>query len=120
MMGAAGDPETVVHAILSEAYVPKEVRVFIYKHELLHLEVRPRRVGKRLLDHPPEFCERERELCPEGPVVWRWIWQNLGECLRHRPRLEGVEVTREWRRVRYEMRLKDTPEASPLCRVEAG
>jgi hypothetical protein len=104
--GPATTPRVVVHAILIDPQVPDEVRAFIFKHELLHLELRPRMIGRRLVHHPPEFWEREQELCPERQDVWRWIWGNLGECLRSRPRLERIQVTRDWKRVRDEVRFR--------------
>lgn len=104
--GGSIAPRVIAHAILNDAHVPAWVRAFVYTHELLHLEVRPRQIGKRLVDHPPEFWAREAELCPERDQAWRWIWANLGECLLKRPRLECIQVTGRWKAVRDEMRLR--------------
>ncbi len=66
-----------MHSILNSAQTPLEVIRGIFKHEVLHLEVRPREIDGKLVAHPPEFWERERELIPEMPQVWSWLMFNF-------------------------------------------
>jgi len=77
--------------------VPECVFSLICKHELLHTQVRPREVAGQKRFHPPEFWDSERRLAPERTEAWRWLWENVGECLVVRPKVEGVYVKRNWK-----------------------
>ena len=88
-----------MHQILNHSAVPIEIVDLICKHELLHLEVPPRVVDGKETNHPPEFWEREKAICPEREKSWEWIWRHLGSCLRHRPKLKEIDVTRNWKAV---------------------
>jgi len=83
-----------MHAILNSPATPLFVFSYILKHELLHIQIRPREIGGRLVAHPPEFFEREHQLSPEREEAKRWIFQTLGDRLRVRPRLERIDVLR--------------------------
>lgn len=81
-----------LHAVLNCGDVPLCVFTYILKHELLHMEIRPQEISGRLVDHPPEFFQRERQITPERDEAKHWIWRNLGDRLRVRPRLECIKV----------------------------
>jgi hypothetical protein len=65
---------------------------------LLHLRIPPVIEGKKKIQHPPEFWEAEREICPEWNLAWSWIWINLDCCLKERPRMERIDVLPTWKR----------------------
>lgn len=88
-----------IHAILNHPDTPRDVISLICKHELLHLEIPPRPVNGVRRQHPPEFCEREREIAPELDDVWEWIWSTRWPWLKPRPRLERIDVSRKWKEV---------------------
>ena len=71
----------------------------IHKHELLHLVIPPREVEGTTRMHPPEFWEAEHTVCPERSIAWAWLWNNLGDCLKRRARLERIDVLRNWKKV---------------------
>jgi hypothetical protein len=85
------------HAVLNLSETPEEVFLAVCKHELIHLVVPRREVEGRLTSHPPEFWERERQIAPERTLAWNWLWTNLGDCLKPRPKLERIEVRPSWR-----------------------
>ncbi len=92
-------PTIYVHQVLNHAETPVEVFNLICKHELLHLRIEPAREGKRLNQHPRAFWEAEKTIAPERRLAWCWIWENLGDCLRRRPRLERIDVQPRWPKV---------------------
>ncbi|MGB2753527.1 MAG: hypothetical protein WBD75_00860 [Phycisphaerae bacterium] len=94
-----------VHEVLNLSETPAEVMSAICKHELLHLVIPARAVNNRMTNHPPEFWVRERKIAPERYAAWEWVWMNVGDCLRPRPRLERIDVTSRWK---AERRLKMT------------
>ena len=85
------------HQVLNHKDTPTEVISLICKHELLHLVIPSTTVRDREVQHPPEFWAREREIAPERKLAWAWIWTNLWSCLKHRPRLERIDVLPKWR-----------------------
>jgi hypothetical protein len=94
----ASKADIYVHQLLNHPETPLEVVAHICKHELLHLRIRPVECNGLLVHHPPEFWEAEKALCPERDKSWLWIWTNLEGCLRHRPRLERIDVLLGWRK----------------------
>ena len=85
------------HQVLNRSDTPPEVIGLICKHELLHLQIPPLTVAGKEVQHPPEFWVRERAICPERRAAWTWVWTNLWDCLKHRPRLERIDVLPKWR-----------------------
>lgn len=94
-----------VHQVLNHPDTPAEVFRLVFCHELLHLRIEPAEVDGRLVQHTPEFWQAERQLCQERSAAWCWIWCNLGDCLRLRPKLERIDVLRNWRAVWSRARL---------------
>lgn len=86
-----------VHQLLNHSDTPAEVMSVVCKHELLHLRIPPLSDGKRTVQHPPAFWEAEKVLSPERGVAWCWIWINLGQYLKKRPRLERIDVRPAWK-----------------------
>lgn len=87
-----------VHELLNHPETPLEVATLICKHELLHIEIPPREVDGKLKMHPPEFWEREKEICPERVLAWAWIWENFWGCLRRNKRKECITVLKDWKK----------------------
>ncbi|MGI8926570.1 MAG: hypothetical protein ACR2HN_07985 [Tepidiformaceae bacterium] len=81
-----------LHQAINRPDTPEWVVRFLMKHELLHTEVPPRKVGRRKLDHPPEFWQREEAIAPEAPRCWQWLRDTLGSRLVHRRGMEMEEV----------------------------
>ena len=54
-------------------------------------------VGKREIQHPPEFWSREGAIAPEREEAWRWIGVYLFPCLKRRPRLQRIDVLPKWK-----------------------
>ena len=50
------------------------------------------------MSHPPEFWEAEKAIAPERESAWTWIQGNFFNHLKHRPRLERIDVLPSWRR----------------------
>jgi len=93
-----GKASTVfVHQILNHPDTPTEVAALICKHELLHLEIAPREIDGKNTDHPPEFWDREKAICPERKIAWAWIWENFLCCLRVDRQREGIRVLKDWK-----------------------
>jgi hypothetical protein len=97
--GGGSSPTIYVHQVLNHSDTPVEVFSLICKHELLHLRILPAVKGKRTIQHPPAFWDAERAIAPERNPVWCWVLENLGLCLKMRPRLERTDVLRNWRRI---------------------
>ena len=81
-----------IHAILNSPDTPLYVFTNILKHELLHTQIRPSEIDGRLVAHPPEFFERERQIAPEIEEAKDWLFRELADRLRVRPRLERIDV----------------------------
>ena len=94
-----------MHSILNHKGTPKEVILFIIKHELLHLLIPPREIKKRLVYHPPEFFEHGRSIFPEYSLIWNWLYFHFPFCLIVHKRKEQTIVTREWKDIMYDKRL---------------
>jgi len=94
-----------MHSILNHQDTPEEVILFVIKHELLHLLIPPRETKKRLVNHPPEFLEREESISPEYSLIWNWLYFHFPFCLKVHKRKEQVIVTREWKDIMYNKRL---------------
>ena len=88
-----------IHQVLNHGDTPIEVVDLFCKHELLHLRIPPVVKNTKRIQHPPEFWEEERRICPERNLAWDWIWHNHWACLKRRPRLEKVDVLPNWRKV---------------------
>jgi hypothetical protein len=95
----SAEPTIYVHAILNHPNTPVEVITAICKHELLHLRIRPREINGRMRQHPPEFWDAEKSLTPELSQAWDWIWRRRRHWLKNRPRLERIDVRRNWREI---------------------
>ena len=87
-----------VHQILNHPDTPWEVASFVCKHELLHLEIPPREINGKIMDHPPEFWDRENAICPEKEIAWAWIWENFWMCIHSDRKREGIKVLKEWKK----------------------
>lgn len=87
-----------VHQILNHPDTPIEVAAMICNYELLHLEIPSREVDAKMTDHPPEFREKEKAICPERQIVWSWIWWDFGHYLHRMPRRECIKVLPQWRK----------------------
>jgi hypothetical protein len=66
-----------------------------------------------VVDHPPGFWQRERVVSPESAEVWAWIWRHLGACLTNRPRLQRIDVGRNWKAVARELAASRPPWPAP-------
>jgi hypothetical protein len=88
-----------VHQVLNHDQTPRDVILLICKHELLHLRIPPVEKDGEEVQHPPEFWEAEKVICPERTRAWAWIWTNLNACLKQRPRLERIDVLPAWKKV---------------------
>jgi len=81
-----------LHSLLNHPETPRTVVEFVLTHELLHLQIRPRVVVDRRVDHPPEFWAREAELAPRRRLCWAWLRLNFGECLKRDARRERLQI----------------------------
>jgi hypothetical protein len=88
-----------VHSVLNHPDTPKEVMAFIFRHELLHLEIPAREVDGKRTSHPPEFWSAERALCPERTIAWNWLYLVLFPCLKFDPKHESAYVKSNWKRL---------------------
>ena len=88
-----------VHSVLNHPHTPKEVMVFIFRHELLHLEILPRVVEGKNTSHPPEFWDAEHALCPERTIAWIWLKWVLSDCLKLDQKRECAYVKSNWKRL---------------------
>jgi len=86
-----------IHHILNSQDTPREVLDLVFKHELIHLEIPPAEIKGREVQHPPEFREREEAICTERELAWGWIYINLWQCLKVRPRLQRIDVAPCWK-----------------------
>ena len=88
-----------VHSVLNHPHTPKEVIMFIFRHELLHLEIPPRVVEGKSTSHPPEFWGAERAICPERIIAWIWLRLVLFACLKLDRKRECTYVKSNWKRL---------------------
>jgi hypothetical protein len=88
-----------VHSVLNHPHTPKEVMMFIFRHELLHLEILPRVIEGKSTSHPPEFWDAERALCPERTIAWIWLKLVLSACLKLDRKRECTYVKSNWKRL---------------------
>ena len=102
-----------VHSVLRHSDTPKEVMAFIFRHELLHLEIPAREVDGKITSHPPEFWIAEHALCQERTIAWNWLYLVLFPCLKFDPKHECVHVKSNWKR----MMLADRPTVKQLAKV---
>jgi hypothetical protein len=71
-----------VHPVLDQPWVPRYFVRFILYHEMLHHVIAAERNGKRVVLHPPEFRQREREFAEyERAMVWEQ--NHLERLLRY-------------------------------------
>lgn len=87
-----------IHQLLNHWQAPLAVITHVLKHELLHLCIAPAIVKNRLQHHPPEFWQQEKKISPERISAWQWIWINLGQHLKNRPRLERIDIVGKWQK----------------------
>jgi hypothetical protein len=85
-------PLIVFHSILNNLGTPYEVIKFILKHELLHLRIRPREIDGKLVSHPPEFFEVEKQIAPELLDYWQWMMINFYPALKRNEKKEQTKV----------------------------
>jgi len=93
-------PRICLHAVLNNDDVPHCVYAFVLKHELLHLQVQSREIDGKMVSHPPEFFDLERQIAPERDEAWKWICRTLWPRLKFRPRQECIDVLPPKRRRR--------------------
>jgi hypothetical protein len=86
-----------LHAVLNHAQTPEQVIGFILRHELLHMTIPKREVEGHVTSHPPEFWDVERKFPDRVPAL-DWVYVSFGSCLRRNKRLEGIFVTRKWKK----------------------
>lgn len=96
-----------LHQILNRSQTPREVFGVILKHELLHLRIPPRAIDGKEKQHPPEFWDAEKAICPERDAAWHWIWENLMFYLHPKPKAERIEVLPGWRHLWCDKRPKE-------------
>jgi hypothetical protein len=89
--------EIYLHQLFNHADTPREVLAFVLKHELLHLRIPPAHLARKHVQHPPEFWQAERLLCPDRDQAWAWISINYGACLKVRRKLERIDVLQNWK-----------------------
>ena len=70
-----------IHPVLDQPAVPAWFVRYVLFHELLHAAIPPRREGRRLLHHPPEFNAAERAY-PDFERARAWQDQHLGALIR--------------------------------------
>lgn len=87
-------PLIVMHSTLNNPGTPYEVIKFIFKHELLHLRIRPREIDGKLVAHPPEFFEMERKIAPEVSDCWVWMIINFYPALKRDEKREQTTISR--------------------------
>ncbi len=76
---------------------PEELIEFVFRHELLHIEIPPREVDGHWTSHPPEFWDALRALAPEGALAWSWAITVLGRCLKRGKKRECTFVKSNWK-----------------------
>jgi hypothetical protein len=89
--------EILAHQVLNRGDTPVEVMTLVLKHELTHLVIPPTTANGVTVNHPPAFWAFEARICPERLAAWGWVWMNLWDCLRSRPKLERIDVLPRWR-----------------------
>lgn len=107
------DPAIFIHPVLNHPDIPEQAFRYIATHELLHLTISARRIGRKLVHHPPEFWERERSLFPDEKVFWRWLYGNYSSVLKSNKKRECITVNRWWRDT-HRRALRSWEEAVPV------
>lgn len=90
LMGA-GEHVLFFHPALNHPETPREIIVFIAKHELTHALFPGR-------GHDADFWTHELYVAPERYAAWHWIYENFRPALRRRPTGE-VSLHRSWRKL---------------------
>ncbi len=85
-----------IHDIINRPDTPMPVLRFVVLHELLHLQIPPREIGRKRTTHPPEFWTVERQLAPDREECWAWIWLSFHSHLVHDEKKEQTRVKRTW------------------------
>ena len=85
-----------VHEILNRGDTPRDIFEHILIHEMLHIVIRPREIGGRMVHHPPEFWDAELRLSPARSIAWDWLHRSLLPWLKIDKRREQTLVLRGW------------------------
>lgn len=112
LMGG-GDHVIAFHPAMNHRATPREVLVFLAKHELTHAMF----PGE---DHSAAFWKHESFVAPERYAAWAWLFQNMRPALRRTP--DGhIHLHRSWRKLLPDRRAPYTPhlpfEADPFDRL---
>lgn len=91
------NPAIYLHALLNRPDAPEQVFRHIVIHELIHLVIPGREIGRKYVSHPPEFWDMETSLSQERSLVINWICQNFWDVLKVDKKNEGFRVRRQWR-----------------------
>jgi len=86
-----------IHECLNHPETPEVVISYVLKHELLHLVIPPRKVGRKVRKHPPEFWEEEKVVSPERHDASLWIHANYLGNLKTVRSMEQIRVLKGWR-----------------------
>jgi hypothetical protein len=70
-------PQIVINAVFNHKHTPVEVIRSILKHEFIHLVIDPQEIGGKRISHPPEFWEKQEQICPEMQRFWSYAYCNL-------------------------------------------
>jgi len=87
-----------IHALMNHKDTPSEVIAFIIKHELLHIRIRPIEIKEKMISHPPEFWEAEKQIAPERELIWSWVWVLFYGCLKRNKEEEKILVKKNWKK----------------------
>ncbi len=87
----------LIHSVLNHPDTPEKLIEFIFRHELLHIEIPPREVDGHWTSHPPEFWDALRALAPEGALAGYWAITVLGRCLKTDKKRECIFVKSNWK-----------------------
>jgi hypothetical protein len=87
----------LIHSVLNHPETPEKLIDFVFRHELLHIEIPPREVDGHWTSHPPEFWDALRALAPESELAWSWVIIVLGRCLKSDKKRECTFVKSNWK-----------------------
>jgi hypothetical protein len=94
----ASPPVIELHPLFNVEWLPIEVLKHVLIHEHIHKRIKPREVEPgKMVDHPPEFWELERELSPLRNAAWLWMYAEWGDILRRDAKHECTWVKRGWK-----------------------
>ena len=96
-INAEPKPLVVISSLLNHGTTPRVLIKCILTHEFLHLLIPSREVDGKMSAHPPEFFERERELCPNMSAAWVWFFYTFGTDLVRCKEKEQTTI-KNWRR----------------------